>query len=308
MNQLSKSKYFKRDFLNNQKLIILSVTKRCNLRCRYCRTNDAWYDALGQKSAVLDLSKEKWAKLLDVYRSANVGEILITGGEPAEYPLIKEFIFFLSENKIRFSIHTNGISKKWSGIFIFLKKNNLQPDIHLSTELFEETQREMRGCELPIQFITKAKKLGILLELKINLHQLLLPHLDQLRANLYSWRGKGVDSIFFQPIAPLGNDFPTGLELDNSFVSFLLKLKQLKSEDPILKKIIRKSEIGLDTIISFIDGSSLYKKVAKKCNVYNQIIFLDPNLQMLNCKSLWDREKNASCVDIFDFICCGFQP
>lgn len=307
MNQSAKSKYLKRDFLKEQKLIILSVTKRCNLCCKYCRTDDVWYDTLGQKSVVLDLPKEKWANLLDIYRNANAGEILITGGEPAEYPLLKELIYFLNENKIRFSIHTNGISKKWPDILDFLKNNNLRPDIHLSTELFKELQKEMRGCELPLQFIASVKELDMLLELKINLHQLLLPYLDRLKANLYSWIEKRVDSIFFQPIAPLGNHFPAGLELNKSFISFLLKLKQLKSEDPVLNKIIRKSEIGFDTIISLIDGSDLYKKVAKKCDVYKKIFFLDPNLQMLNCKSLWGRKKNASCVDIFDFICCGFQ-
>lgn len=306
MNQLA-SKYLKRDFLAEQKLIILSVTKRCNLCCKYCRTNDVWYDTLGQKSAALDLSKRKWPKLLDIYRNANAGEILITGGEPAEYPLLKEFICFLNENKIRFSIHTNGISKKWSDILSFLKNNNFRPDIHLSTELFKELQSEMRGCELPLQFIANVKSLGILLELKVNLHQLLLPYFNQLKKNLYFWVKKGVDSIFFQPIAPLGSHFPIGLELDKSFIPFLLKLKQLKSKDPILNKIIRKSEVSFDTIISLIEGSDLYKEVAKKCNACNQIIFLDPNLKMLNCRSLWDRDKDASCVDIFDFICCGFQ-
>ena len=306
MNQ--SNKYLKREFLEDQRLIILSVTKRCNLHCQYCRTKDVWYDALGQKSEVVDLPKKKWRQVLDIYQNASAGEVLITGDEPTEYPLLKEFLYFLSENKIRFSLHTNGISKKWFDILNFFRNNNFHPDIHLSTELFEDLQKEMRGCELPLQFITNVKKLGMLLELKINLHQQLLPYFDQLKENLYSWREKGVDSIFFQPIVPLGDNFPAGLELNKSFIPFLIKLKELKSKDPFLNKIIRKSEIGFDVIISLIKGTNLYKEVAKKCNVDNKIIFLNPDFQKFNCKTLWGRKKNTSCSEFFDFICCGFQP
>src|SRR4030042_2500386 len=219
MNQLAKCKYLKRDFLKEQKLIILSVTKRCNLCCKYCRTNDIWYDILGQKSEVLDLHKEKWTELLDIYHNKNAGEILITGGEPAEYPLLKDFLLFLNKNGIRFSIHTNGVSKKWSDILLFLKNNNLNPDIHLSIELFPELQKELRGgSDLPLKFIANVKKLGLLLELKINLHQKLLSYKNQLENSLYFWIDKGVNSMFFQPIVPVGNNFPTRLKLDKSFI------------------------------------------------------------------------------------------
>lgn len=305
MNQLTR--YLKRGFIGEQKLAILSVTKRCNLRCKYCRTQDAWYDVLGQKSEVVDLPKEKWKKVVGICRSA--GEILITGGEPAEYPLLKEFLYFLTENRIRFSLHTNGVSEKWTDILIFFKNNNLHPDIHLSTELFADLQKEMReGSELPLQFIVDVKKLGMLLELKITLHQRLLPYIHQLKKNLYAWIEKGVDSIFFQPIAPVGNYFPAGLELNQSFIPFLIKLKELKTKDPVLSKVIRKSEIGFDTIISLIEETNFYRTVAEKCKVCDQIFFLNPNLQVLNCKALWDRKKYVPCTEFFDFICCGFQP
>lgn len=301
------TKYLKREFLGDQKLTILSVTKRCNLCCKYCRTEDTWYDALGQKSKVVDLPKAKWSQILDICR--NTGEVLITGGEPAEYPLLKEFLYFLSENRIRFSLHTNGVSKKWTDILIFFKNNNLHPDIHLSTELFADLQKEMRrGSELPLQFINDVKKLHMLVELKVTLHQRLLPYVDQLKDNLYSWIERGVDSIFFQPIAPVGDNFPVGLELNKSFIHFLMKLKELKIKDPVLNKVIRKSELGFDIIVSLIERTDLYKTTADKCKVYDQIIFLNPNLKALNCKTLWDRKEGASCAEFFDFICCGFQP
>jgi MoaA/NifB/PqqE/SkfB family radical SAM enzyme len=299
-------KYLKREFINNQKLVILSVTKRCNLCCIYCRTNDKWYDSLGQGSKAIDLPKEKWPELLRVCK--NVAEVLITGGEPVEYPQLKELLLFLSENGIRFSIHTNGISEKWHDILSFLKNNNLHPDIHLSIELFPDLQKKMRGCDLPLQFIADVKKLGLLLELKVNLHQQLLPYKDKIKDNLYYWAEKGVDSIFFQPIASVGENFPAGLEIKKSFIPFLLELKRLKSEDPILKRVIRKSEDGLDVIVSLIEKTDLCKKMADKCNACNQIIFIDPDLKLLNCKTLWGRKEGVPCSKFFDFICCGFQP
>jgi organic radical activating enzyme len=307
MNQADK--FLKREFLKNRRLIILSVTKRCNLRCRYCRTKDIWYDALGQKSKVVDIPDKKWDQILDIYQNANADEVLITGGEPTEYPLLKEFLYLLSENKIRFSLHTNGISKKWFDILNFFRNNNLHPDIHLSIELFDDLQKELRGgSNLPLQFIADVKKLGLLLELKINLHQRLLPYKDQLKENLYSWVKKGVGSIFFQTIVPVGKNFPKGLKIDKSFIPFLLELKKLKVEDLVLSKVIRKSAIGIDVIISFLEGTNLYKETAEKCNVCNQIIFINPDLKILNCKTLWERKKEVPCSKFFDFICCGFQP
>jgi MoaA/NifB/PqqE/SkfB family radical SAM enzyme len=307
MNQANK--YLKREFLEDQKLIILSVTKRCNLYCQYCRTKDEWYDVLGQKSETIDIPKRKWRQVLNICQNANAGEVLVTGGEPVEYPLLKEFLQFLSENKIRFSLHTNGISKKWFDILNFFRNNNLHPDIHLSIELFEDLQKEMRsGSSLPLQFIAGVKKLGLLLELKINLHQKLLSYKDRLKENLYSWAERRIDSIFFQPIVPVGKNFPSELEINKSFIPFLLELKKLKLEDPVLSKVIRKSAIGIDVIISFIEQTNLYKEIAEKCDVCNQIIFINPDLKILNCKTLWERERNAPCSKFFDFICCGFQP
>lgn len=299
------NEYLTRKFITNQKLVILSVTKRCNLRCVYCRTKDKWYDALGQNSLAVDLAENRWKELLNFCREA--GEVLITGGEPTEYPLIKEFISFLNNKKIRFSFHTNGVSNKWFDILKYLREYNLKPDIHLSIELFEDLQKELKGAELPLQFIKEAKNLNLKIELTIVLHQKLLPYLDQLKENLLSWIDNGVDSIFFQPIASVGTHFPLELEISESFIPFLERLKLLKIKNPILSKAIRNSKTFFDIIISLIERTNLYRKVALRCRMYDQIIFLNPDLKLFTCKTLWKRKKGVSCSEFFDFICCGFQ-
>jgi hypothetical protein len=39
-----------------------------------------------------------------------------------------------------------------------------------------------------------------------------------------------------------------------------------------------------------------------------KIIFLDTDLNIKNCKTVWSRDLNKKCSEFFDFICCWFQP
>lgn len=56
----------------------LSITDRCNLRCLYCRTEDAWTFLPHEQI----LSYEEMFELVDVARVAGVEKVRLTGGEP----------------------------------------------------------------------------------------------------------------------------------------------------------------------------------------------------------------------------------
>jgi MoaA/NifB/PqqE/SkfB family radical SAM enzyme len=73
-----KIELLKRDFLKDKKLVILSLTKRCNLLCKYCRTSKNWYDTLSQHVNDIDLSKDKWEEIKQFYYENNIAEILLT--------------------------------------------------------------------------------------------------------------------------------------------------------------------------------------------------------------------------------------
>ena len=301
-------KYLRRDFLDSQRLMILSVTKRCNLRCLYCRPNNSkWYDVLSQNAHHTDFQKENWNKLLDICQKFNIGEITLTGGEPLEYPLLSELLLFLNSHNIRFSVHTNGCSKNWPDLLDFLVRYNITLNVHLSTELFVKLQKDLRGTFLPINFIHKIVDNNMNVELKITLHKMLIPYLDKIQNNLYFWINTGIKSIRFQPIVPVGSKFPDGLELDCSFIPFLEELKWLKNNDHLLHKMIRNSPRSFEAVISLLNNSELPKGLVENCNIVDKILFINTDFKISNCKTLWGKKNDASCSDVFDMVCCGFQ-
>ena len=81
--------------------LLLSITNRCNFRCRHCFV-EAWKDRYGE------FSREDLFCLLDQFEQANVADIALTGGEPLMSPHFKEFVRALAARRIGFTeIFTN---------------------------------------------------------------------------------------------------------------------------------------------------------------------------------------------------------
>src|SRR6478735_8172344 len=70
----------------------LSVTDRCNLRCRYCMP-EAEYTWL-PRSDILDF--EELCRVVDVFASLGVHKVRITGGEPLLRRDLPEFIAMIA--------------------------------------------------------------------------------------------------------------------------------------------------------------------------------------------------------------------
>lgn len=305
MSKSAELNHIKREFISNRKLMILSLTKRCNLSCVYCRvTPDEWYDMLSKDSELIDFPEDRWEDLVEYYRKNNVAEILLTGGEPIEYPLIDKFLLFLKKNDIVFSIHTNGMSLKWSGILDFMFANNLKPNIHLSTELFKEHQAVLRGADLPLELIEKAISSGFLVELKVTLNALLLCKIKELTTVFEKWINTGIVSIRFQPIVPLGDNFDNSLLLDEEFVPVVEFIRNYQNQEPLAKDVFRNSSFSYQALIDCLRG--VHSKCFAECNALDGIVFITPDFQFLNCKSLWNKDEKKSCDELFDLVCCGF--
>jgi molybdenum cofactor biosynthesis enzyme MoaA len=298
--------HLKRNFLKSQKLIILSLTKRCNLNCTYCRPDSkSWYDMLSKNSKCIDLDKDKWNSLAEFYRNNHIAEILLTGGEPIEYPDFEDFCLFLKTKNIKFSIHTNGTSLKWNSVIDFFKKHNVKPNIHLSVELFEDHQKILRGETIPYDFIKKIINDGFLVELKITLNGLLLEKIDLLLDKLKEWKNMGISSIRFQPLVPTSNRIPSKVLLNKSFVP-LITLLQEYSENKKLSKIFRNSNLSYKATVDYLQGNPVNKEFANNCCAKDKIIFITPDCKFLNCKSLWRKDESKTCSELFDLVCCGF--
>ncbi len=81
--------------------LLLSITNRCNFRCRHCFV-EAWKDRYGE------FTREQLLALLDQFEQANVADIALTGGEPLMSPYFEEFVRALAARRIGFTeIFTN---------------------------------------------------------------------------------------------------------------------------------------------------------------------------------------------------------
>jgi len=80
----------------------LAITNRCNLRCKYCSHFTSAGD-VGQ-----DLPKEKWLKFFEELNHCTVMNVTLQGGEPFCREDLKELINGIVQNRMRFSILSNG--------------------------------------------------------------------------------------------------------------------------------------------------------------------------------------------------------
>lgn len=308
MENFNDIEYLRRDFLKNDyKLLILSITKRCNLKCLYCRGANEWYDVLSKNSKRLDFDTNEWDTLVDFCEKNRILEVLLTGGEPTEYPFIEEFLSFLKSNNIRFSIHTNGSSKKWESILQHLIEIDLKPNIAMSVELYDDLQQEVRGCDIPYDLIDKMIQNKFNIEFKVTLHQKLLKYLDGIEEKLRFWQKRGIKSIRFQPVEPVGNGFEESLILDKQFAFFMELLLKLKATNHDMESFIRNSCESLETIKSLIENGCVDESVPEQCITHKKILFLNTDNKALNCKSLWNRENIPCRSDTFSYVCCGYK-
>lgn len=300
--------YLERKNRFEKRLMILSVNRKCNLKCKYCRGNmDDWYDQLALKSKNAELPKELWHEVIRICEQINVGEIILTGGEPLLYRHLHEFSTFLNENQIRFQLHTNGLSKRGMEYLAFLKENELDPILNVSSEITMEMQERIRGGPLPIKFIEKAIAFGFKTDIKIVLHQELLPLRMELSHILDWWKSVGVSSVRFQPVAPIEHIKMENLLLTSEFLPFLDEFVRIIEHDENLRGLIAHSVASIEGIRSQIVQSDFRMNLAKKCNIIDKMVFFNADLEYLNCKTLWSRLESENCTSIFDFICCGFQ-
>jgi molybdenum cofactor biosynthesis enzyme MoaA len=269
---------------------------------------DDWYDRLALNSRNTDLPKESWDELVTICKQINVDEILLTGGEPLLYKYLHELTLFLKQSQIKFQIHTNGLTNKGMDYLAFLKQEELSPILNVSSELTNEKQEKIRGGLLPVKFIKEAVNLGFRTDLKVVLHQELLPLVNDLSSIITWWKSIGISSIRFQPVAPIDNLKMENLLLTSEFLPFLDRLIEIMKSDNTLNAFIAHSTESIEGIKSQILQSDFRISLANRCGIINKMVFFNTDLEYLNCKTLWNRLEGDKCDKIFDFLCCGFQP
>ncbi|MFO7751216.1 MAG: PqqD family peptide modification chaperone, partial [Desulfobacteraceae bacterium] len=89
------------DFHDAPKNLDLSVTGKCNLHCAYCFYHD-------EMEARPDLPKEEWFEFFNELGRLGVRDATVSGGEVFVRPDLWELIDGLVDNRLRYSINTNG--------------------------------------------------------------------------------------------------------------------------------------------------------------------------------------------------------
>ncbi len=85
-------------------LVVMEITRRCNLHCAYC------YNRFGSSHASpnVDLSLETLSELIDDISDNGVFEVNLSGGEPLLHPGVIQVIRTLNSKNLGFSIVSNG--------------------------------------------------------------------------------------------------------------------------------------------------------------------------------------------------------
>lgn len=83
------------------KSLDLSITGRCNLKCRYCFYAD-------EMTGLSDMPAERWHALFEELGRLGVQNVCLSGGEAFTRPDLFELIDGVIANKMRYSILTNG--------------------------------------------------------------------------------------------------------------------------------------------------------------------------------------------------------
>ena len=88
------------------KTIYFYLTEGCNLRCRHCWLEPPHQSAKRQYPA---LEPGLFRHILEQARPLGLSSVKLTGGEPLMHPQIGEILEILRNEKLRFTVETNGV-------------------------------------------------------------------------------------------------------------------------------------------------------------------------------------------------------
>jgi MoaA/NifB/PqqE/SkfB family radical SAM enzyme len=89
------------DFSANPSSVWLTVTRRCNFRCKWCYAKGSHYNPAD------DMSFDQAKKLVELVRSLGINHVTLTGGEPTLWPHLFAFNDYARGRGVSVSMTTN---------------------------------------------------------------------------------------------------------------------------------------------------------------------------------------------------------
>lgn len=163
--------------LTMPKLVDVSITNYCNLRCSYC----LHFSSPGDVDT--DLPKEEWFKFFKEIHENSIDRVILSGGEPLIRKDIQEIISKLAEYGIQFTILTNGtlITDEMAS---FLKETGkcrmVQVSIDGAVPITHDSFRGTGNFKKAMDGIANLQKYGVPVTVRVTVHKKNVRELDEI--------------------------------------------------------------------------------------------------------------------------------
>jgi len=146
----------------------LDITNRCNLRCKYC------YHFSSPGDVDKDLPKAEWLRFFQELNDCAVMSVTLAGGEPFFREDLKELIEGIVDNRMRFSILSNGtLIHDDIAAFLFStgRCNGVQVSIDGSKPETHDACRGKGNFCRAVEGINCLKKRHIPVQIRVTIHR-----------------------------------------------------------------------------------------------------------------------------------------
>ena len=155
----------------------ISITGRCNLRCKYC----SHFTSAGDSGP--DLPKEEWLKFFRELNECAVFNITLGGGEPFFRDDLEELINGIMQNRMRFNILSNGtlVTEVMASFLASTGRcDGVQVSIDGSTPLTHDVFRGKGTFYRAINGVKQLQKYNVPVSVRVTIHRNNVRDLDKI--------------------------------------------------------------------------------------------------------------------------------
>jgi MoaA/NifB/PqqE/SkfB family radical SAM enzyme len=128
------------------KIISLTLTNRCNLRCRMCGQWGQEGYLKGKTPELKEMPLDCWKNIIDQLEGRQINMVLLRGGEPLLYPGVIELIRYIKKKKYFVSMDSNGtMFSQFAGKLLDAGLDNITLSIDGPEEVHDYV-RGVKGC------------------------------------------------------------------------------------------------------------------------------------------------------------------
>jgi SynChlorMet cassette radical SAM/SPASM protein ScmE len=154
--------------LRTPRIVDISITNKCNLRCLYC------FHFSGAGDIDRDLPYEEWARFMEELGACAVMRVILGGGEPFYRKDLKEIIESIVRNRMRYTILTNGtlITDRMAGFIASMGRcDTVQVSIDGSTPSTHDYCRGKGNFERALRGIRHLRNNSVPVSVRVTIHR-----------------------------------------------------------------------------------------------------------------------------------------